>query len=153
MSTQKKLLLLLWNALFFFFTLGLNAQTNDDPVFAFDVKVKAEGKMIHDYNISLSQNGKKTDTVSFKRSKEVYVTLKRNEVYTFTFTKKGYSSKVLIVNTTLPDNVKTVDLFTLYLQVDLLPEEKVTDETKVRTVYANYDGKLDDFALCANHCD
>jgi hypothetical protein len=147
MSTKKYLLLLLGTLLLIPFT-G-KSQENNDPVFALNITLTHTHKKLGDYVIYLKHKDLADDTVTVRKGKEVYVTLMRNEVYTFTFHKKGFRDRTMVLNTSLPETVKASELFTLSFPIEMMPEE-VIDEQKTETAptaYAVYDSKDDDFNL------
>jgi Fe-S cluster assembly iron-binding protein IscA len=130
-----------------------SAQEKNDPVFALDIRLSSGGKKVHDYKICLAHKEKADDTVTIKKGKEVYVTLQRNEVYTFTFHKEGYRDRAMIVNTSLPDNAKAEEIFTLAFTIEMTAEDSITKKNAeiVPTAFVKYDSKADDFSLCESH--
>jgi hypothetical protein len=155
MRARNYLLPLLVGIVFtpFFF----NAQQNNDPVFAVEVLLKSEGKKVHNYQIILSQDNLPEDTVSISGGKDVYVTLSKNEIYYFTFHKKGFKDRIVVVNTTLPEDASMEEIFTLDFTVEMEHEMVMNDASgndaeksgkKISSVYVKYDNVQADFALC-----
>jgi hypothetical protein len=143
----KKILLFLLLFVLFFLSITSNAQDKNDPVFVLDIHVKNGSKALHDYMIYL---GNKEDSVAIKKSKEVYVTLKRNKMYSFTFHKEGYDDKALIVNTNLPSTVNSDELFIISFDMELNASSSGKRHL-ANDMCVEYDKKVDDFNLCSNY--
>jgi hypothetical protein len=147
MRTKKITLFLLLLTLFFL-SLISNAQDSNDPVFVLDFRLKSGVKKLHDFTIYMGDRTQPQDSVAIGKSKEVYITLKRNEKYSFTFHKEGFYDKVLLINTELPDAVHSDQLFILGFDIEMLPDNPPTrQEGILGPAYAHYDNSLEDFNL------
>lgn len=151
MRTKKITLFLLLLTLFFL-SLISNAQDKNDPVFVLDIRLKSGEKKLHDYTIYLGSRENAADSVTVGKSKEVYVTLKRDTQYSFTFHKEGFHDKTLVINTALPATVSSDELFILNFCMEMFPETTLQVQTEASTsrAYARYDSTAEDFSLYGN---
>lgn len=147
MSFKKHLLLVILTML----VLSLFSQTPGDhnPVFAINITLIHDHKRLGDYVIYVKYEGETEDTVKVRKGNEVYVTLKRNEVYTFTFHKEGFLDREMIVNTELPEKADPDEWFSLNFHFDVTPLNVMSGKPleSLPAAYAIYDSKQDDFFL------
>jgi hypothetical protein len=149
MSAKNCLLLLIW--VFLSLSFFGSAQEKEDPVFSVNILLSSEGKKVKDFTIYLRHNGMNDDTIQIRKGKRVYVTLKKNEMYYFTFHKEGLQDKIMLLNTTLPLLADTEELFNLDFEVQMLPAGADGRDSATQKAYVAYDSAEDDFSLLQNH--
>jgi hypothetical protein len=76
-------------------------------------------KRVSDYSVAVYLDGTKIDSIfaKSKRSIKFYVGL--NKIYTFLYQKPGYTDKIIIVNTHVPEGLKTLADNTFDFSVEL----------------------------------
>jgi hypothetical protein len=72
-----------------------------------------------DYAISVYLDGTKIDSVFSKSKKSIYFFVNYNQVYTFLFQKAGCKDKIVIVNTTIPEGLKSMQDDTFDFAVEM----------------------------------
>lgn len=99
-------------------------EVEHHPTFKISGLLTDHYKKLRDYQVILSYEGGFTDTISIgKSNRPIFITLKRNEVYTLVFHKAGYHDKMIMINTTLPDSVDTSMPFELSFEIEMHPNK------------------------------
>jgi hypothetical protein len=135
------------------FSATVSAQRNADPSFEITGILTANKKKISDFQVILSYNGKAEDTVAAKSGKKVFITLKRNEIYSLIFRKEGFAEKMIIINTALPKSVDTEEPFNLNVEIELDPSlsKQKTEMSDFPIGYVKYEKKEDDFNFSSTY--
>lgn len=84
------------------------------------VKLTDKGKAVHNFTISVFNEGKCIDTILVVNSNPKYIDLKTNKTYTVFYKSNDSLEKIIIVNTKLPENIsKKIKGYKVQIQVEL----------------------------------
>ncbi len=84
--------------------------------------------IIKNITVHLYMGSNLVDSLKPKSSKDFGFILKRNQRYSLHIIAPGYYSRLLIINTDLPDNISTLPLFAFEFELMLLKEKKGMDD-------------------------
>jgi hypothetical protein len=83
---------------------------------------------VGDYTVSVYLDGTRIDSMYSKSKKPLYFTLECNQVYSCLFQKKGYKDKIVIVNTKIPEGLKSIQDDSFYFEIEMTESLKRKSE-------------------------
>jgi hypothetical protein len=81
-----------------------------------------------EFSYCIHHNGVRLDSQFVKKSKPFSITLKRNEVYTLSYHKDGYTDKYVVIDTHVPKNKAKKEYYELAFEIELMPEHSLHKE-------------------------
>lgn len=118
--TLKTAFILLLSGIYNFKSLAQsNIPTNE--YFELSAAALVNDKKTNNYEIAVYLDGKLIESAKVKRCKSINIILESNKVYSLVFTKENYPTRVVIVNTQIPQGMKELFVEPFDFQIELSP--------------------------------
>lgn len=82
-----------------------------------------DGQETSNYSFCLHHNGKQLDSGFVKKMKPFEVSLNRNDSYTISYHKDGYTDKHIVIDTHVPKGKAKLEIYELSYEIELNPDK------------------------------
>lgn len=103
------------------------------------------GAKVEDYTVIFFEDGKLIDSFYIDNRREQYFGMEFGHNYALKFVKKGYKNRVLLVDTSLPEDAHS-DNFTFRYSIEFIPKDAPSNTfDDFPVAFVTYDAKRKDF--------